>query len=69
MIIPLLSFYPSIFAEPPFSTNVKINSGSSANRAGPSLAVDNSGNVYCTWGDFRNGNWDIFMYDISSDIS
>jgi hypothetical protein len=52
---------PNLTADIKFSANVKVNSGGSANRVQPSIAVDSSGNAYCVWGDWRNSNWDVYF--------
>jgi hypothetical protein len=57
----LTSSIPILLADITFSTNVKVNSGGSANRVQPSIAVDSSGNAYCIWGDWRNSNWDVYF--------
>ena len=52
---------PTIESEPQFSTNKEVNSGPDANRVKPSLAVGSDGTVYAAWGDWRNGNWDVYF--------
>jgi hypothetical protein len=49
-----------------FSVNKKINDDvGAAEQAGPSIAVDNFGNVYIVWYDWRNGDTDIYFANSS----
>jgi hypothetical protein len=45
-----------------FSTNKMVNDdGGSTLQSHPSIAVDNVGNIYISWEDNRNGNYDIYF--------
>jgi hypothetical protein len=61
IVLLMVPYIPNFSADISFSTNVKVNSGASANRVGPDITVDSSGNAYCVWGDWRNSNWDIYF--------
>jgi hypothetical protein len=43
-----------------------IDLGSSATQLNPTVAVDNAGNVYAAWEDYRNGNADIYFSQLNA---
>lgn len=46
-----------------WESNIKINTDvGSANQTAPEIALDSSGNIYITWQDNRNTNWDIYAH-------
>ena len=45
---------------------VSVNSGDETDQAMPDLAIDVLGNIYLTWMDNRNGNWDIYAQKYDS---
>lgn len=40
------------------------NDASQSQQVNPSVTVDNDGNLYITWEDNRNGNWDIYAQKV-----
>jgi len=47
-----------------WGANVRVNDDArdfTHQKSDPSIAVDGSGNAYAVWGDYRDGNWDIYF--------
>jgi len=49
-------------------SNFKVNDDGNrgANQVSPSIAIENSGNIIITWGDYRHAEWDIYSQLIKS---
>jgi hypothetical protein len=59
LISPVL---PTVIGDPPFSSNIMVNSDSSSSRQeNPTMAVDSSGRIFVAWQDDRNGHLDIYF--------
>jgi hypothetical protein len=57
---------PSIIADFPFGTNVRINDDlTEVIRETPSIAIDDLGNIYVVWTDYINGDSDIYFANSS----
>ncbi|UCE37261.1 MAG: hypothetical protein JSW00_17580 [Thermoplasmata archaeon] len=58
-------FIGAIYADDPFEPNVRVNElvivPSTETQSNPSVGVDNAGNIYVAWGDFRESNYDIYF--------
>ncbi len=50
---------------PWWGANVKVNDDDGASQVSPSVDVDDRGNAYAVWMDYRNSNYDIYFSDTS----